>query len=335
MNVDINMIDVKDGDAIVVTLCNKEENLILLIDAGKSNYSEKVIQELDKKLGKYNKLGPDIVLVTHYDSDHIGGIVEVLDTYGRNIGELWIHTPTFENDSAMSTMFLKPKVVLLETNEAVKEKMEIVIESVNELKCVIDKATELGITINEPFAGECGLEKWPTLRILGPTREYYRRVFKNLTDTSKFVKCEADNWILAESSSTSSPSVCPCDQLTTSSDTKPSNMTSVVLVIEHEGRKYLFTGDAGIESFKQIPNYQEELKNIYWLKAPHHGSANNISLDFIRLMRPKYVYISGDKNVDQRVIDCFKTNGSEIRFTKQGNLAFSPNQRFKEMLQGI
>ncbi|MBD1395137.1 hypothetical protein [Mucilaginibacter glaciei] len=52
------------------------------------------------------------------------------------------------------------------------------------------------------------------------------------------------------------------------------NQISIILQITADQKKHLFTGDASIESFKAIPDYQQVLANLYWLKVPHHGSRN-------------------------------------------------------------
>ena len=87
----------------------------------------------------------------------------------------------------------------------------------------------------------------------------------------------------------------------------------------------MFTGDADIESFKEIPNWKAELKELYFLKVPHHASDNNISKELIELMQPVYVYNSGSKYQDNDVIECFKEKSRNkiVKTTKSdGDLIF-------------
>lgn len=70
----VNYIDVNQGDSIFIELPNKE---IMLIDAGESYYSKKVIDYIDN-LG-YKKI--DYVVGTHPHTDHIGGLESIIKKY--------------------------------------------------------------------------------------------------------------------------------------------------------------------------------------------------------------------------------------------------------------
>ncbi len=95
------------------------------------------------------------------------------------------------------------------------------------------------------------------------------------------------------------------------------NQISIILQIMVEGNKYLFTGDASLESLKNIPGYPGSLANVYWLKVPHHGSHNNSSPELFEIMKPKYADISGgNRYPDQEVGDCLIQKGTKVRTTK-------------------
>ena len=102
-------------------------------------------------------------------------------------------------------------------------------------------------------------------------------------------------------------------------------MSIIIFRIDDELRIYLFTGDAGIESFRSIPKCREELGNLYWLKVPHHASQNNISRELVELMKPAHAYSSGNRHQDDHVLDCIrKISGGKVFSTKTygGDLHF-------------
>jgi beta-lactamase superfamily II metal-dependent hydrolase len=102
-------------------------------------------------------------------------------------------------------------------------------------------------------------------------------------------------------------------------------MVSIIIELVNAEKKYLFTGDAGIQSFKAIPDWQNNLKDLHWLKIPHHGSDNNISCEIIDVMRPEYADNSGDKYQDNYVLDCISKNQrsrKQPRSTKSGDLEY-------------
>ena len=99
MNIKIHILDVKDGDAIILELSKDDKNLVMVIDGGKTSYyTEKMKPKLKEILKANNKQAPDIIVCTHYDSDHIGGLIPLIEDYIADIREVWIHrTPDLIN----------------------------------------------------------------------------------------------------------------------------------------------------------------------------------------------------------------------------------------------
>ena len=78
---------------------------------------------------------------------------------------------------------------------------------------------------------------------------------------------------------------------------KDTNATSAVLQANLNGKKFLFTGDAGIsEEMKMISKYAATLKTDV-LKVGHHGSSTSTSDAFLSYVEPDFAVISvGAKN---------------------------------------
>jgi hypothetical protein len=96
----------------------------------------------------------------------------------------------------------------------------------------------------------------------------------------------------------------------------PTNKASIIFAIDKGNDGFLFTGDAGISSFKSISDWENELKNLYWLKIPHHKSDNYISNEIIAVIKPKLADNSGDQHQDRPVIDCISMNSRSKRNVK-------------------
>jgi len=73
------------------------------------------------------------------------------------------------------------------------------------------------------------------------------------------------------------------------------NDNSNVIFTEINNYKFLFTGDASIETEKEILNHYD-LPEIDVLKVGHHGSRTSSSKEFINKINPKYSIISVGKN---------------------------------------
>ncbi len=74
-------------------------------------------------------------------------------------------------------------------------------------------------------------------------------------------------------------------------DADNENDKSLVLMAEIEGRKFLFTGDAGVEIEKQLLNDNINV-DCDVFKAAHHGSRNSNSKEFITAASPSFGVIS-------------------------------------------
>lgn len=70
----VSFLDVGQGDAILITAPNKNQ---LLIDGGPD---KKVLQKLTKEMPFYDR-SIDLIIATHPDSDHIGGLPDVVERF--------------------------------------------------------------------------------------------------------------------------------------------------------------------------------------------------------------------------------------------------------------
>lgn len=158
------------------------------------------------------------------------------------------------------------------------------------------------------------------MEILGPTIVYYKELFTKRFDAKEYLIKEAVvltaeiNPITEEMG----PSCVLLESLPKASVTSP-NMNSAILKILVNGNAFLFTGDAGIASFENIPNFEETIKNLFWLKVPHHGSRNNINCRLIKLMSPQFAVISGNKHIDESVVSCLRKHCSKVEITRDNN----------------
>lgn len=347
----IKLLDVGDGDAIIVHLNKGKKDLVIVIDGGQTwNYEEIVKPALCELLNQLNKSAPDIVVATHYDSDHIGGLIPLVSDYIDGIKEVWVYrTPqltTVEQqilESSTQLTNLKSQTQSFFENdivneyptineEAIKEKSNFIIESLNQLE------TFLGLIpkekVRQVYHGD-SFKEWPELKVLGPTKDYFDSIFSTNKKLKDLIVEETidylDENIMASKKRMNelmAYNLSPCQFLKSDGSAKltPTNKVSLIIAIDKNDQRFLFTGDAGIESFKSIPSWTFELKDLHWLKVPHHGSDNNISTEIIEVMKPEFADNSGDKYQNNNVIDCISNNPRArrtVRSTKNtGNIDF-------------
>lgn len=93
-NLSVHFLDVGQGDSILI---ETPEDQQILIDGG-ANVS--VLGELAKQLGFFDRT-IDVLVATHEDTDHIGGLIDVLERYEVKI----ILISGNQNDTALATLW--------------------------------------------------------------------------------------------------------------------------------------------------------------------------------------------------------------------------------------
>lgn len=85
-------------------------------------------------------------------------------------------------------------------------------------------------------------------------------------------------------------------------DTSETNNASIIMVIEHDNKKLLFTGDSSAENI--ITAVNKYYKNTWFdiFKLPHHGSQHNISRELINRIKANKYIISTNKTVEKVVL---------------------------------
>ncbi|MGI9667239.1 MAG: ComEC/Rec2 family competence protein [Acidimicrobiia bacterium] len=121
-------LDVGQGDAILV---QSPSGATMLVDGGRDPLV------LDGLLRSYGVSRLDIVVATHGDADHVGGLMEVFSTV--DVGQLWV-SGFAERDPGIA---------------AVK-----------------DRATDAGVVVVEVSAGRSALVGDVTIEVLSPNRRY-------------------------------------------------------------------------------------------------------------------------------------------------------------------
>ncbi|WP_452225604.1 ComEC/Rec2 family competence protein [Lacinutrix chionoecetis] len=303
MEFEINMINVKDGDAIIIMLKKNDKKALILIDGGYKKHYPKIKKRLMEILPEFNNR-IDLLICTHYDNDHIGGVEKILDDYHNIIQEIWIHkiadSLTIQNEMMRQSLF---NLEVMNSQKSMEEKLNknevhnsnLILEGYKDLIRTTQKIVDYGLEdkTKEVTKGDY-LRGFKEFQVISPTAEYYNSYLDELKD-EKFIReipfiFYENNMIEIENSL-----IPPCEQLEKSSITNhvtATNMVSIVTLLKTENKKLLFTGDAGIETFEKQNLLNGDLRSIDWLDLPHHGSKNNTSLSMLEHFDPQTVFVS-------------------------------------------
>ncbi len=304
------------GDCLIVHYGSGDNPGLALIDGGPGPvYGSRLKQRLAqiraaRALGDDQALGIDLLMVSHIDSDHIGGILqltgelvsakEAKQPQPLKIRSFWHNT--FDNiignkpDELLSAVTASSGAASLD-GEPDREEMEpaaaMVLAGVGQGFRLSADARKLNLPHNPQFNGRLimavqeaeaiDMGRDLSLVVVGPMK-------RELDDLQQ----EYDEWLKkrsAEKKTTAVPAAF--------TDTSIPNLSSIVILAEAGGKRMLFTGDARGDKILQGLELVGLLKagdrmHVDILKMPHHGSDRNLDPIFFQRIRADHYVFSGN-----------------------------------------
>jgi beta-lactamase superfamily II metal-dependent hydrolase len=320
----------KGGDAIALRWGNLTEigteQTVMVIDGGTKDSGQELVDHI-KKYYKTDEV--DYVINTHPDADHSSGLTVVLENL--NVKNLIMHKPWDKADE-LTNFFKSGKVTIAGLRKNI-------IASLNNAYDLEMLAKKRGIEVSELFSDHFNNPD-DEIIILSPSEDYYKLLVANFRETpepkeesalemvySKFN--ESIKYIFEQFGFETL-------QNPAENETSPENNSSIILLLQILGEKFLFTGDAGsgaiFAAIEKAETLGIDLQTINFLQVPHHGSKHNIGPQILdKLIGPKLsdfqykktAYISvppdGDpKHPSRKVINALIRRGSKVFTTKDG-----------------
>lgn len=253
----------KSGDAIAIRFTSPDGTgeKIIVIDGGYEPNGHELVEHIRAYYGE--DVHVDLMISTHPDRDHLGGLAVVLDRL--EVRELLIHQPRLHAGAVANFRNLAG------------------------IDKVLEIAQRRGTKITSPFTGLTRFGQ--ALRVLGPTQGYYEElVEEHLQDQAAENKGLAGAAVsLANRALDAGARVAealpflPIEILTDEDDdTGPRNNSSVITLIQVDGHNLLLTGDAGIPALEAAADEYESIVGPFWLyplaffQGPHHGAQRNV-----------------------------------------------------------
>jgi len=318
----------KGGDAIALRYGKldgtRSEQVVIVIDGGTKESGENLVNHIQEY---YKTDQVNLVISTHPDADHSSGLTVVLENL--KVGNLWMHRP-WKHAQDIRDAFKNGRI----TGKGLKESIKKSLENAYDLETIARKE---GIPIYEPFSDFS--KKDNQLIILGPSVEFYEDLLPNFRETpepkeavawpeklvtvvKEVVKWIAETWGM--------------ETLTDpeEGETSAENNTSTILLLQLNGKKFLFTSDVGTEALNNAIDKAEslgiDLREVGFLQIPHHGSKHNVGPTILnhiigeKLQEQKHLksaFVSAPKDGDpkhpsRKVINAFIRRGAKIFATK-------------------
>ena len=233
----------------------------------------------------------DMVIVTHIDRDHIGGIIDIFkdNNHLNNIKYLLFNEPEKcnlffypSNTNNVSANDGNSLIKLLEKNKHI-EYVKSTYHNNNEVEDKINSIlTHMKIKVLSP--SKQALDD--LIAVWNPSK------FKIKTDSSNTTIDSHSNDIVALA------------EKNYKLDDKIPNKSSLALLITHNNKHFLLLGDAHITQVNEAlvnMGYSKENPLIAkFIKLSHHGSIKNINTDFLNLVRTENYIICPCKSLPNK-----------------------------------
>lgn len=300
------------GDAIACRFTRPDTGgpAVVIIDGG---FQETGVRLAEHVQSYYGTSTVDLVVCTHPDDDHIAGLSEVVEQL--DVSRLLIHRPARYGYDA---------------NDDVKA------ERVEEL---VGLAQSRGVVIDDSFyAGASYFDG--ALQLAGPSEAYYQQLLAEQQTIAASVLSRAAHAAPRVGASlirgVKSLLGDPGETMTgDNGGTTPRNNSSLVLDLQVDGKRVLFTGDAGAPALEraadQLDGTGRSAAAIDLFHVPHHGSRHNLTPELLdRLLggwteQPRgYAIASVGKEADghprPEVANAIKRRGYPVCCTRGSSL---------------
>ena len=285
----IHFLQVKHGDAFVIE-CERGENRgVVVVDGGPRLYCRSFLEKM-AEVGT-----PDLLVLTHYDDDHIGGLLKYFGGRWEEGKEpakaVWANCAGWDATVVKEEMF--PEVSPFTTcslPQAVNLSKELI-------KCVNKYGMAWEDRVSEGFAKEF---PFASIEVVSPTEEFLKKALAGMQMTANAAKkaakaierdvLEIPLDVLAKQHSPKAPNPNTPAEL--------ANGSSIGLILRCDNLDILMLGDCyphNVEAWLRSKGYSEENPLVVdYVKVAHHGSKHNTNSPLLDIIRCNNYIISTD-----------------------------------------
>jgi beta-lactamase superfamily II metal-dependent hydrolase len=334
----------RSGDAIAIRCGDltgsRNRQFVMVIDGGTVEAGERLVEHVEAYYGTDTV---DLVVNTHPDGDHSSGLCVVVQKL--KVGHLWMHQP-WKHSGEICDLFRDGIL----TKGRLSAEMQKALGDAWDLEKL---ANRKGIRITEPFSDGEANRQYNGITILGPSVSYYENLlpdFRDMPDVKEQVAAFFSEGFRAVGKAAAAlvERVAEGWGIETLKDpeekaTSAENNSSVVLLLQLDGKQLLFTGDAGVPALERAADLAErlgiDLTASTFEQGPHHGSKRNVGPTILnRIVGPKLpsstspktkiVFVSASKggmpkHPAKKVTNAYQRRGATVLATQGETLRHS------------
>lgn len=323
------MLQANHGDCFFITHTDGDKVFNILIDGGNKttfssgagHYKSGSLRILLNELKQKNQF-IDLLIITHFDDDHIGGIIRGFEAKGylqEMVEKVW-----FNSSIAITNYFECEEIVenrILIANESAQttpEQGANLERLLQKIECELVPILTTSEKIKHgPF----------TFTILSPTTDTLKKLLciwpKEVSD-SETAGVENDYNLTFENL---------LDDDEFEEDGSLPNESSIAFILEIEDKKLLFLGDSHnntiVRSLKDLGYDESNKLYVDVMKISHHASMNNTSYELLKIVESMHYLISS--NAKKKGAVSKRTISRIIKSNEKGLVWFN----YKQVIENI
>ena len=272
----IHFLPVKNGDSFVIECDKGNQHGLVVVDGGPTGYG-KVLQSKVEETGP-----PDLLVLTHYDEDHIGGLTQYINAcMAKGVfpaKEVWANCAGYVEVEDVMTKSIQQGVKLSELLSRLAKTGEMLWRD----------DVEEGIDKDYPFA---------SIEVVSPTPEVRGMVIEKQEEAGLKKQMKAKKMEIDELS-------IPLEELAKGAVKAPNlkksnelaNAASIAFILRCDGLSILMLGDGyphNVEAYlRNVKGYSEENPlEVDFVKVSHHGSMYNTSNELLDIIKCNHFII--------------------------------------------
>lgn len=301
---DVHLLPATNGDSMIIEYGNVNQPRRLLLDGGTAGTTDAIMEKAfdDSNVGAF-----ELVVVSHVDNDHIAGVLKLFEERDLHVKarDVWFNGFRHLDESDLESLgFVQGERLTTQLSTP-------------------------GVSWNQDFHGRAvkvGPDHSPVERnlpgklkisVLSPSSEELLALKVPWGDIVAEENLNPDEPVeeeqpqpggglerLGSEPPPETPTIAEVETLAATDydeDSKPANGSSIAVLIEHDGRRILVSGDARssvlLKSLEKLsPGEPIEVDALH---VPHHGSKANVSMDLLKKVKtPLYLFSTNGSSHD-------------------------------------
>ncbi|MDE1206154.1 MBL fold metallo-hydrolase [Tenacibaculum larymnensis] len=306
MDFSIDMLSLGNADCNIIWTKEENADYVTIIDGGNPKDAKTIIEHYETYImPNISSDSPILIINTHPHSDHIGGLIDLVHYFKNKIARFYYNDPTDYIEEAKRNEIRTLNESYRYSNKRVQKLFESLKQS-DDLSNVLD---QYGIS-KLPAFSDSELDH-SLFEFVGPSKAFYLEQLGYFTNIDN-LKTSGSNIQPESEINEVQEGLNSCNIVDEKNDASAENLTSVLTkFVDSSKRKYLFTADAGIDSFESAESNGYDIRDLHICQLPHHGSRRNVSTNWIGNFNPNQFWVSANgskKHPRKAVISCIKKN---------------------------